>query len=213
MKCTEPLIAEATQGLTICVASSFEWTQLATPIIIFISAIVAYFGVQMARRTARQRATLDLIEKVESTPHYRERHEVFSRYRRNSAFNVLHSPTDKKEVQERQHVLDYLNHYELVSIGILEKILDEGIYRSWMLHPFVRDWNAAADFVQRERWKWNEEDRKWEYHDPLFAAYQSVARRWSTDAVSISEKTAPPPESPQGPGDEAYPEADSEIPN
>jgi Domain of unknown function (DUF4760) len=45
---------------------------------------------------------------------------------------------------------DYINHYELVAIGIRSNILDERMYRTWMEGPFVRDFNSAADFIQSE---------------------------------------------------------------
>ncbi len=79
-----------------------------------------------------------------------------------------------------------------------------------MLGPFVRDWNAAADFVQRERWKWDEEKRKWTYRARLFENYQAVARMWSYEAKNINKNSSPPPEAPSGPGDEALPETNGE---
>jgi len=141
-------------------------------------------------------------------PHYRGLHAVFSYHRRQNSFSRLHSPTEEKDKAERQSVLDYLNHYKLVAIGIREDILDADIYRDWMLSPFVRDWNAAADFIQRERWKWDSDKRTWTYHKPLFTNYQAVARLWSSEAVDLSEAYSVPPQAPSGPGDEAFPETD-----
>lgn len=161
----------------------------------------------LTRKTARQRATLDMIEKVESTPHYRDLHSVFSYHRRQDSFHRLHNPSEEKDKQERQALLDYLNHYELVSIGISKKILDAEIYKEWMLGPFIRDWNAASSFIQRERWKWDEAAAKWRYHSPLFANYQSVAKLWSAKAVDLDQTSSSPPEEPTGPGDESLPEA------
>ncbi len=177
-----------------------------------MSAVVALLGVRSARATARQRATLDLIEKVESTPHYRGLHSVFSYHRRQSTFDRLHDPLEEKDKDERQKVLDYLNHYELVAIGIRHAILDGKIYKAWMLGPFVRDWNASAAFIQRERWKWDANGASWIYHARLYENYQSVAQTWSTDATDIDEGASRPPRAPSGPGDEALPEADGADP-
>ena len=175
MQCSELSSSEATQTFIVCVASLFSWVSLVTPVIVFGSLIVAIIGVRSSRASARQRATLDMIEKVESAPHYRSLHSVFSYHRRQGTFGRLHSPTEEKDKSERQAVLDYLNHYELVSIGICKNILDAEIYRDWMLSPFVRDWNAASNFIQRERWKSDTKVKAWTYHARLFENYQRVA--------------------------------------
>lgn len=161
------------------------------------------------RAVARQRATLDLIEKRESTEHYRTLASGFSRIRRANGFEALNNTTTDIAKAERQIVVDYLNHYELISIGILNNILDERIYRTWMRGPFVRDWNAAADWIQRERWK-QDEAGNWEYYEQTFENYEKVARRWSPDAIILTRETSPPPSAAEagGPGDEALP-ADS----
>ncbi|MEL6436914.1 MAG: hypothetical protein AAFP99_08975 [Pseudomonadota bacterium] len=47
------------------------------------------------------RATLDMIEKAESTEHYRNMQEVFSAYRRNSDLVLLNAPSDPKLERDR----------------------------------------------------------------------------------------------------------------
>jgi len=202
-------VSQATQAIIVCVASSFSWLSLIAPGMIALSVCAAIWGVQKARETARQRATLDMIEKVESTPHYRDLHAAFAYHRRMDTFARLHNPTEEKDKRERTAVLDYLNHYELVSIGIRKRILDAAIYRDWMQGPFVRDWNAARRFIQRERWKYDPGTRKWSYYEPLFANYQKTAGAWSKDARMIDSTTSPPPGKAEGPGDEALPDGDA----
>ncbi|MER8645407.1 DUF4760 domain-containing protein [Mesorhizobium sp. M1252] len=146
-----------------------------------------------------------MIEKVESTPHYRDRQKVFSANRLQGTFANLHNPATDPLKLDRHHVLDYLNHYELVSIGILQNILDADIYRNWMRGPFVRDWNAAAPFIQRERWKWDSAKGEWQYYHALFTHFQSVAEAWSDEAIMLNENYSPAPIGPPAPIDEAYP--------
>lgn len=107
----------------------------------------------MQRKIARQRATLDLIEKVESGDHYRHIVKTFSDLRRGPGFGDIMNPKTKQAIELRRCVNDYLNHYEMVALGIKEGILDEQFYREWMRGPFTREWNAAAEWVQNERWK------------------------------------------------------------
>lgn len=204
---------EATQTIIVCVASSFPWVSLLTPAIIFLSATAAAWGVISARATARKRATLDMIEKVESTPHYRDMHAIFSYHRRRDSFELLHDPQEERDSRERTGVNDYLNHYEIVSIGIRKGILDTKIYQDWMKGPFIRDWNAASSFVQRERWKWDKNTQKWEYRIQLFENYQAVASLWSKEAITLTAQSSPPPERPQGPGDESLPDGNNPTPD
>lgn len=211
MNCSEPINTEVAQAVVVCVTSSSGLVQLASPFVILISVCVAGFGVLSARNTARQRATLDLIEKVESTKHYQTLHAAFSYHRRQVSFSRLHDPQESKDKDERQAVLDYLNHYELISIGIKKKILDDEFYKDWMRGPFVRDWNSASKFIQRERWKWDEKSQKWHYHDALYANFQSIACRWSTDAIRLTKGSGNQPQEPSGPGDEALPDGDRVV--
>lgn len=175
---------------------------------VLLSTIVAVLALINTRRLARRKATLDLIEKVESTDHYRELNRTFSNLRRGRGFAHLSNP-EPEDADDRARVNDYLNHYELVSVGIFQRILDETFYRTWMRAPFVRDWNAAVDFVQRERWR-RETDGRWTYNERIFCNYQKMARRWSRDALCPDASYGTPPSDAEhgGPGDDPLPAAD-----
>ena len=190
----------------ICIVEPFDWRIYITPVLVFASAIIAFVAMLNARRVAREKATLDLIEKVESGDHYRNIVQVFSELKLGGGFAHLSNPVTDADRRTRRCVNDYLNHYELVSIGILKGMLEEGVYRAWMRGPFVRDWNAAADFIQRERWK-REDDGTWTYHDQTFMNYQVIACRWSHEARVLTKDSGGPPSDAQagGPGDEPLP--------
>ncbi len=158
------------------------------------------------RKVARQRATLDLIEKVESGEHYRNIVHTFTELRRGQGFAHLSNPKTPVDKEARRCVNDYMNHYEMVALGIRTGILDEAFYRDWMRGPLVRDWNAAADWVQRERWK-RQEDSSWEYYQSIFLEYEHLARKWSNEAVVLSEEYSGPP-----PDDEAGGPSDDPLP-
>jgi Domain of unknown function (DUF4760) len=127
-----------------------------------------------ARDLARNKATLDLIEKRESTDHYRSINQTFSRLRKTVGFAHLNDPTTEADVGDRQAVVDYLNHYEMVAIGIERKLLDATLYRRWMEGAYVRDWNAAVGWVQRERWK-TDDSGNWTYRATILKNFQLVA--------------------------------------
>jgi hypothetical protein len=208
LECSSATGLTQAASTVICIVEQPDWRIYITPALVALSAIIAFIAMLNARRVAKERATLDLIEKVESGDHYRKITKTFSELRRGRGFAHLSNPKLEEDKEARRCVNDYLNHYELVSIGILSGLLDETVYRSWMRGPFVRDWNAASDWVQRERWK-RQDDGTWEYYGQVFMNYEIVARKWSHEAKALDETSGgPPPEiEAGGPSDEPLPAA------
>lgn len=139
------------------------------------------------------RATLDFIEKSESSDHYIRNTRVFSDLRRHDAVMTLVDPTDADRPR-RFALLGYLNHYETMALFIRKGALDEGAYRDWISGSLVRDWNDASDFIQRER-----------STPRLFSELQTLACAWSPDAVALTAVSSPPPTAPPGPADDPLP--------
>lgn len=182
---------------------------VATPLLVLASAIIAWRSLRNTRAVARQKATLDLIEKAESNEHYRALSLCFAAVRKARGFPALHDPKTNADKKLRQDVLDYLNHYELVAIGIRHDILDETIYRSWMQSHVVAEWNAASDFIQSERWRLTRDGTDYEYRTAIFENLQNAVCRWSKDARRLTEASSPKPALTTGPvaaGDEPLPE-------
>lgn len=194
----------------ICIVEPIDWRIYILPALAIISIFLGILGYRATWRIARRKATLDLIEKAESTEHYRDRNQRFSELRRAIGFGGLNNPQTPQARIDRQLVLDYLNHYEMIAIGIRNGVLDQGFYREWMRGPFVRDWNAAVEFIQGERWK--REGDKWSYYPRTFANYQQLARRWDRTAFNLTKDSFSPPDSSLagGPGDEPLPGAAGE---
>ena len=206
-----PELTTAARTTIVCLTQpATDWRAFLGPALILVSAFIAWRALLNTRSVARQRATLDLVEKKESTEYYRAISRQFFDLRAGPGFMHLVDPANAADKAARRSLFDYLNHYELVSIGIRQNILDEKIYRSWMEGAFVRDWNAAADFVQRQRWKRNA-DGSWQYRASIYANYQFVARRWSKDARMLTRESSPPPIVAAGPGDEALPEPIDDV--
>ena len=204
MHCYDSAAIAKAASHVVCIVQAPDWRIYLSPILIAISAFIAYRAILNTRSIARQKATLDFIEKSESTELYRTASDTFSDLRRGEGFSLLHAPQDDETRARRRAVTDYLNHYEFIAIGILEDILDEKIYRAWMEGAFVRDWNAAAEFIQRERWK-RRDDGTWYYYPHHFEHYQCVAESWSKEAVPISQVYSGPPAEANGPGADPIP--------
>ncbi len=158
MNCTTGIL-EATQSLG-CVASesAVEWIlrYLGGPMAIMVSAFVATMvarsTIRANRATTRKLATLNLIERSESTEYYQERYIAFRDARQDpNGMTALFDPTNSALKSQRRLVLEMLNHYELIASGIKSEILDEGFYKNYMRSTFVRDWKSAAPLVAHIR--------------------------------------------------------------
>ena len=166
--------------------------------------ILAVRQINATRYVARMRATLDFIEKSESSDHYTRITRQFSALRRSNTFLTLVDPTDADRPL-RFALLGYLNHYETMALFIRKGALDEGAYRDWISGSLVRDWNDASEFIQRERWGWNDASRTWIYDERLFSELQTLACKWSRDAIRLSPTSSPPPEEAPSAADEPLP--------
>jgi len=149
-----------------------------TPIIVAFSVWIAFSRLHEARRATRQRATLDLIEKAESTEHYLQTQAKFRDYVSDGEFLKLMPPRTEALRKDRRLIQQYLNHYELVAIGIRKDFLDETTYRDWMRSTVIQHWNEARDFIQFERKRRSFDGS--EYDDKLYENYQWLAMKWST---------------------------------
>ena len=195
------------------------------PLFILVSASVALFGIWMASQTARKRATFDMLEKSESTEHYRTSGSTFNDH--------FEKPMSEAEIDNfissdqpagkvlRRSIIDYLNHYEFMSLGVRQRAFHEKTYRKWMRSAVVRDWNRAAPLIQQLRWQWDESTEKWIYQERQFEHLERLARRfsrrhpwlvfWPTYSVErISKKSSGPPDNPRGTADEAIPREDDD---
>lgn len=207
MQCSNIAPPSSTADIIVCIVQgAVTWTTFLGPGVIAISAFIAWRGIKNVKEVAQKRATLDFIEKAESTEHYRKLNDKFSTLRRGGGFLHLNVPAQGHD-DDRQKVVDYLNHYELVSLGIRRGALDGDIYRQWMGGAFVRDWNAAREWIQRERWMWDEGKKKWLYRESIFKEYQLMAKKWSHDALDLTKNSFPPPEKPKE-GNEVLPQTE-----
>jgi hypothetical protein len=101
-------------------ASAVWWVQpLVMSLGIAISLSATRATIQNNRRIARVKATLDLIEATESREDYQTLYKNFKRFRTDADVQsgILAARSDEDRAA-RILCWDFLNHYELVAIGI-----------------------------------------------------------------------------------------------
>jgi len=96
-----PELQEAARTI-VCVVQPPDWRVYLTPALVFLSAVIAAIAVANTRKVARQRATLDFIEKVESGDHYRMIVHTFTALRRGRGFAHLTNPATDEDKDARR---------------------------------------------------------------------------------------------------------------
>ncbi|WP_415919409.1 DUF4760 domain-containing protein [Tateyamaria sp. SN6-1] len=170
----------AEAALVICAASnSFWWV---SPLVIGLSACAAAFisirSIAANKEVARKRATLDMIERTETTEHYQSLYKAFTDVRKDEGgFEQLKTVTNPQLLEQRRKVIAYLNHYELMAIGIRKGILDEAVYADFMRSTVVRDWHAAEDFITHIRTPTPDSGSDVPSNN-AFSEFQALAAKW-----------------------------------
>lgn len=172
------LLAGATHVTCIAPQSS-----VVVPLVSLVTAVIAAWlalqSIENARDIARRKATLDFIEKTESSEHYRQLIETFLRIKREGLFAHMVDKSVTSLLPERGALIDYLNHYELVAISIRNGVLDADMYRLWMQTAFVDTWNDAALWVQAIRMRGRSAADPQAYNRKAYEHFAYMAALWS----------------------------------
>lgn len=126
-----------------------------SPIAILVSAGAgAWFAkktIDAQRGMARKRATLDVLIKLESDEYYQKVSATFRDVRDGPGLDSLVNPRSEREKSELLDVQSFLNHYELICVGIIECTLDEAFLYQWFRGTFIHHWHDSKSFVEKVR--------------------------------------------------------------
>jgi Domain of unknown function (DUF4760) len=172
-------------------APPYWWVQPSVVAVgLLVSLFAALYTVYINRRTARIKATLDLIEASESKDRYLDLYKNYKDYRDSEEFrNGVILPTTEDHKTNRRLCFDFLNHYELVAVGIKEGILDERFYKTWMEYAVVRDYRAAFSLIQSARSPTTENTSD----ISAYSEWEELCVKWGAERI--------PPVSPSAPAD------------
>lgn len=168
-------ISGAAEGIP--AAFRFLWVPLLAAIVSGITAFwVSNRTIRANQGIARKRATLDLIERSESTEFYLSVYAAFREVLVSDAgFEQIKNPTMPAMMEQRRKVIAFLNHYELVAIGKEQGILDEDPYRDFMRGTVVRHWLRAEAFVGHLR-----ADTPDSRAPRAFEKFEALALKWES---------------------------------
>lgn len=132
------------------------WSKVA-PIVsscaIVISAIVAALVFWYTRWANRRRATLDMVMRTFLDPAGTKLYDDFKNVIRRDqdpgdSLRLVELVDYTSEIEEvRNTVIDQLNNYELVALGIRQKVFEEKFYKLWFHRQFTRDFESVSALI------------------------------------------------------------------
>lgn len=130
--------------------------QIVSTACVIASAITAITVLLYTRRTNRRRATLDMVMKTFIEPSGREMYDKFIALTRRAELDdsiddfqfIKLEPFSHALASEHATVLDQMNTYELVSLGIRNSVFDEAFFKRWYQAQFQRDYKSLEPLIQ-----------------------------------------------------------------
>ena len=136
---------------------------------------IAIWAILAQKATARKRLALETLINAEEKTYYQENRKIFLEVRNSTeGFSELvrvlkHEQTSNAAIQRQIAGVNYfLNHYEIICVGIHKGIIDERICESWMRSAIIRHWEEAEEFISAVR----------EKNPRIYAFLKSTIDRW-----------------------------------
>ncbi len=137
-----------------------------------------------SRQTARLQETLNIIVKTEYDNDYISGKKIWHRYRGkddhhqefSSLFAVYHlGETEAIDIirEDAQSILTYLNSFEIASLAVNRKILDEKFYMEYNGTNFIRTWNYSVAAIGALR--------TLHCNPRLFLQWEEIVKKWKEE--------------------------------
>ncbi len=139
------------------------------PLAIIAVGLLAWWYNQ---RLASLRATIDYISNTEGTSEqwFKLRTKFSELMDQGSLVSLFGKDESEEKTEEVATVCTFLNHFELTSVGIKHKILNENLYREWFRGSYIKIWRDSNPFIS--------ELRKRRSQPKLFIEFEDLATSW-----------------------------------
>tara|TARA_R110000751_G_scaffold116607_2_gene216767 strand:+ start:297 stop:947 length:651 start_codon:yes stop_codon:yes gene_type:complete len=183
------------------------------PLAILLSVAFAYAAIKVQKRLVRRRATLDVLFRLESDEVFLKAAAAFRDVKKSRGLEALSAAPEKKsnrDIEEEYLVDTYINHIELLCVGMAEDTIDEVFVFQYMRKSIVSNWNSAQKYIKNERengslrmaeklelfathWYWRESDNEYDIfpvkRSPVFVTKKNWLRK-NMSALKYLENNA-----------------------
>lgn len=155
------------------------WLQAGAIVLSFVTALVVALITRSSNQSiARKKSTIDLIVLEQTNQKFLDDRRQFRVLREAGRLEQWADP-EKKLDPSRAVVINILNSYEFVAVGIKNGAYCEQTYKDWCRTTFVKDWVQLGAFVSALRSHLNGDGAK------IYAEYAALATKWA----NASEKS------------------------
>lgn len=105
---------------------------------IVLAALAVLWQLHRRRVLAARRATLEFISTFEvHSSEWNKCAAAFKRWTDKRDCKLIIDPKSNAERRDAVRVLEVLNHFEIVAVGIEHKIIDSKLYKEWLRSTYV----------------------------------------------------------------------------
>ena len=169
-------------ALAIC---SFEWlAPIYSEWLMLSVVIISLLLVLRQMELTKKRTTLDLLFKYEENAHFKPVEEISSLEPTDlRIYAIRYGEISDEDMAIATKIKNYLNFYELISLGILDGSFDEETYKSWYKSSFVVDWNYHRFYIAHLR------NQSSSYQN-CYTNFETLAKKWKgLDLPPIEKET------------------------
>jgi hypothetical protein len=139
-----------------------------------IGATMAAVSIMQSRKTARTKATLDLVLNHQESEYRETLANEFRQYRDDeSGLKSILENNHSAIIASKSKIFEFLNYYEVISVGFDHGILDQQFYYQFWKSPFIRDWNSSKDFIKLLQ----------KTNPKIFENFEKYALAWEKDEL------------------------------
>lgn len=146
---------------------------------IVLSGLIAGLAIYQNLRTARRRATIDVVMHEKMNPAMIAARKLVFELHETGADFVKFALKEHASSEETISILTVLNFREFVAAGVREKAFDEAMFKRLQFSVFTKDWLACEAFVRELR-----ESRN---RATLFKEFEWLAKRWLKKPLKAPE--------------------------
>ena len=139
-----------------------------------IAAFMAWRAIASHRTIARKRAAHELVLTLWQ-PDILEHERTFMTWADTFRQNRVPTPIDLDSIPEIPAIVRFLNYYELMSVAILQRVVDESVLMDALGDKVVKHYAAARPIINTIRT--TEDDKE------FFEHFETVAKRWDEELV------------------------------
>jgi len=146
-----------------------------------LATVMAALNIHYNRKTAKTKATLDLILSHQESSYREQLAKEFRQYREQKPA-LLQLVADKHSAMKnsKARVFEFLNYYEALCVGFDNDILDQAFYLQYWKTAFIKDYDTAKEFIETLRIVDNNKN--------IYEAFSRYAESWSKNKLHSPKK-------------------------